>query len=97
MELLDATVLHRHPKSLQASITTEDRERSAKSILFHFPLLNKGDFFLVKLLLSGKLKRGDFTFEILADDLPRSLSSSWLSPTAFKERKFRLELTMTGK
>ena len=90
VEVLDASVLHRHPENLNVSITTVDRERSTNSILFEFPLLNKGDFFLVKLLLSGELGRDDFLFEILADDLPRSLSTLELLPmaTRVEERKY---------
>ena len=91
VELLDASVLYRHPKNLHASIPTEDSERSTKSILFEFPLLNRGDFFLVKLLLSGKLRRDDLIFKILADDLPRRLSISRLPSSAFEERKFAFE------
>lgn len=90
-QLLDVSVLHQSPKNLQATIQTKDTGEGSKSVFFQFPLLNKGDFFLVKLLISGKVHRKDIVFKILADDLPRSISSQWLSPGALEERKYHPE------
>lgn len=89
-KLLDASILYRHPESLKVDIRTVQIPNGSTSIIFDFPLLNKGDFFLVKLLLSGRAKSKDFAFRIIADDLPRSLSATWLPSNAFSERKFEI-------
>ncbi len=60
-------------------------------VTFEFPLLNKGDFFLVKLLLSGSVPSDDMKFTLVADDLPRTLEFNRLPPQALEEKKLRVE------
>lgn len=91
VQLLNASVLHRHPNSLDASIELDAGEENSDTISFRFPLLNKGDFFVVKLLLNGQLESDNLEFSLLADDLPRSLRMRWIPPSAFHQRKLRPE------
>jgi hypothetical protein len=53
--------------------------------------MNKGDFFLAKLLLSGKVRASKLTFHVLADDLPRTLSPKRLPSDATRKRKWKWE------
>jgi hypothetical protein len=76
VELLDASILHREPDTLTAKIgiiEANDIGQKAKSVSFEFPLLNRGDFFVIKLLLSGRLPSEDLSFRLLAEDLPRTI------------------------
>ena len=56
-----------------------------------FPLLNKGEFFVVKLLLSGRLATRDLSLRILADDLPRSVRVKDLPPAALEQKAYKVE------
>jgi hypothetical protein len=60
-------------------------------LAFKFPLLNKGDFFLVKLLLSGSVSWDNLVFNILADDLPRRIQPKLLPVLDSDNQKFRVE------
>ena len=80
VELLDASILHRHPGELDVSVKGSPKELGSPNVVVRFPLLNKGDFFVVKLLLSGILPSKKLVFRILADDLPRSLEPMSLNP-----------------
>ena len=78
VKALDASVIHRNPNELELDITNEIDENNNCKLIFQFPLLNKGDYFVLKLLLSGQVKGRDCIFEILADDLPRKIRAIWL-------------------
>jgi hypothetical protein len=80
---LDASILHRVPESLRVELRTAgdgDPE-------FDLPLLNKGEFFVVKLLLTGAAPGKNPSLAMLADDLPRSLELKWLPPFQVMERQ----------
>ena len=91
IKVLDASILHRSPKNLQCSVRTTTQEDGIMRIVLDFPLLNKGEYFLVKLLISGTVPTDELSFTILADDLPRTLKFRWLSYDALQERKVRVE------
>jgi hypothetical protein len=55
VELLDASILHRHPSELDVAVKSSARGIGSPNVVVQFHLLNKGDFFVVKLLLSGAL------------------------------------------
>ncbi len=56
--ILDASIVHRHPDDLNATLqVTEVDPAEGSAIHFEFPLLNTKEFFIVKLLLSGRLGR----------------------------------------
>ncbi len=73
VEVLDASILHRNPRTLQASIKVTKSE-SQQGVVLEFPLLNKNEF-----------ERMPFT--LLAEDLPRRLAFKWLPPSSLRERK----------
>lgn len=91
VEILDASILYRSPESLQASIGMEAGSRGEAVVVFKFPLLNKREYFLVKLLVSGHIPSDALDFTVLADDLPRSIKAEWLPADALQERQVRVE------
>lgn len=68
--LLDALVLHAEPAELKTMLKIPENRRS---VSIDFPLLNKGDFFVLKVLLNGAAKLEELKFSILVDELPRQL------------------------
>lgn len=91
VRVLDASILHRSPEALQAAVDAGGAADSPAGLIITFPLLNKGDFFAVKLLLSGRVQLEALKFTVLADDLPRSINAEWLPPTARSEPGSRIE------
>lgn len=91
VKLLDTSVIHRNPKDLSVRAGQEVSQAGRVTLKWAFPLLNKGDFFVVKLLLSGTIEEKQLLFHILADDLPRTLSSTWLPPAATENTRGRVE------
>lgn len=90
VDVLDASILHRHPDELRVSVEIKDNDGS-NSLDFDFPLLNKGEFFVVKLLLSGKVNVRGFSFSILADDLPRTIAMRKAPPASLQDAKYRFD------
>lgn len=78
IKILDASILHRSPKELDVSMIHGNNESIGHFLEFDFPLFNKGDFFLVKLLVDGKIPIREMQFQIQADDLPRIIKPEWL-------------------
>lgn len=70
-ELLDASVLHVSPSERKIDLSIP---AGKKKIVFDIPLLNSGEFFIVKILLNGKPKKSDFAFRISAEELPPVLA-----------------------
>jgi hypothetical protein len=73
IKVLDAVVLDVHPE--ERVVTTKTREATNGSttvpvIDFDFKLLNKGEYFRVKLLTDGLFNIEELKFYITADDLP---------------------------
>lgn len=75
-EIMDVNILHIHPhgRDVKANLV-----KSGKAVKFDFPLLNKDEFFIVKLLVNGNPDRWDYKFNIVADDLPPQLLIKSLS------------------
>lgn len=88
--ILDVTVLHREPADLQIKIA-QDRDDNMPVVRCEFPLLNSGEFFMLKLLLDGYIKRSDIECHILVDDVPRSFSAKLLPRSAVTEPKRKIE------
>lgn len=91
VEVLDASIPHRHPDALQVQIATSSHAPAGSEVSFAIPLLNKREFFVVKLLLSGRISDNDSSFSILADDLPRSLRLKPLPPGAAEDSGYKFE------
>ena len=91
VEVLDASILHRHPESLQVKVVVTSQGTTGSAIALQFPLLNKQEFFAVKLLLSGGLSEDGLTLRILVDDLPRSVQIKELPPSAAKDSGYKFE------
>jgi hypothetical protein len=77
-EVLDASVIHREPSTLVAELRTRSTQEN-EEIIFDFALLNKREFFICKLLVSGSA-RMPLTARMQCDDLPRALELQYLSP-----------------
>lgn len=89
VEVLDASIVHRQPEGLKANIIVSPHAPTGTSLALEFPLLNKGEFFVIKLLLSGRLKLSNFT--VLCDDLPRSIEVEPLPLNLLRETQFGFE------
>lgn len=95
IDVLDVSILHRNPDVLKAAIS-QRTSSSGQIVDFSFPLLNKGEFFVVKLLLSGSVAMRDMAFRILADDLPRSIKVRHLPPASLRDKKYEIEWPLVG-
>jgi hypothetical protein len=91
--VLDASILHKNPDSLQVAVGVERGGDHSEALVSRFPLLNKGEYFVVKLLLSGFVPSKELSFSLLADDLPRTLRPSWLPVDSMREPSSRIEWT----
>lgn len=71
-EVLDARIVHIEPegRSVEALVTSASNPARVE---FPFPLLNRGEYFLTKLLYRGDLQRAGMSFNITAEDLPPEL------------------------
>ena len=96
VEVLDVSILYRYPEGLDATLVysppiSDEPSESAEKITFSFPLLNSGDFFIAKLLLSGELDDNDIDFRILSEDLPRVLRLKRIPPDVYERQASWLE------
>jgi hypothetical protein len=73
IELLDVNVLYAYPDGRSIQIRTISQHGTPTRAAFEFPLLNRGDFFLVKILLDKAVDLKDLKFEIVAEDLPATI------------------------
>jgi phosphatidylglycerophosphatase A len=80
VQVLDATIINRNPTELSVNVIQGMVSSDQSALTFDFPLLNKGEFFLVKLLLNGSLHPFDLEFHLLVDDLPRIIKPKRLFP-----------------
>jgi hypothetical protein len=55
--------------------------------------LNKGEYFVLKLLLTGTVLVKELSFSLAADDLPRSFYAEWFQPENFDMLSPRNQLT----
>jgi hypothetical protein len=73
VEILDASVVHKQPDSLLATVHIDISPDLSPDLTLNFPLLNKHEYFVVKMLLSGRVQASRLAFTILSDDLPRNI------------------------
>lgn len=66
-KIMNAALLHVSPDGREVSLNVN---KETNTINYIFDLLNKNEFFVVKLLLNGKADIDDFKFTITVDDLP---------------------------
>lgn len=74
-QVLEASTLHIHPAGREVHVTATE-----SNVVYTFPLLNSGEFFITKLLLSGEAESKDFQFTISAEDLPPVLEPQLFRP-----------------
>lgn len=92
--LLDAAIIHRSPAELRVTTSVSTDKRSVSS---DFPLLNSGDFFIIKLLLNGTPKDNKISFSITVDELPPILKPERLPYDAVvTSSKRQLEFPLLG-
>jgi hypothetical protein len=91
VNILDVAILHRSPKELELGYKVDTNDKGIDRCKFDIPLLNKGDFFLVKFLLKGLVKPYDPEFRLTVDDIPPRLNPEWLSFDATTEEKGKIE------
>lgn len=89
VQVLDASIMHRQPEGLKVDIVLDLHPPGASDLKLEFPLLNKREFFVVKLLLSGRFKFSSLS--ILCDDLPRTVNVEPLPPNAVRETQYKFE------
>jgi len=92
--LLDASLLHISPEGREVEI-----KHTPEAVVFRFPLLNTGEFFITKLLLQGKAKADEFKFTVTVDDLPPVLHAVRMPPDLIegeRKREFEWEPLVIG-
>lgn len=98
-EIMDASILYVFPEGREVNI---DPKASGNILEFNFPLLNKDEFFIFKLLIKGEPKRKELKFKIVADDLSPELEIQRLTYSQIereskeKESEFELVLLFLG-
>jgi hypothetical protein len=90
-KVLDASIEHRSPKDLRASLRVSGEPVIGQSIVCEIPLLNRGEYFVVRLLISGGVTFRELEVRLLADDLPRVIKFQALPYEATRERKSGVE------
>lgn len=90
VQILDASLLHKHPDNLKISATISYSDKST-NLKIDFPLLSKREFFIVKLLLSGHVDAQKLVFRLLADDLPRTIQIKRLLPSDYRETSYKFK------
>lgn len=74
-KLMDANIRYISPTGRKVEIVID---KDNNEIHYTFPLLNKDEFFITKLLISGSPKEEDFKFSISVDDIPPVLKPQYL-------------------
>lgn len=99
VEIMDASILYVAPQGREVSLNIPE---TANTIELDFPLLNKDEFFIFKLLLKGAPSRDDLKFTIVADDLPPQLDIQRLTYNQIEkeeksdQQKFELGFFASG-
>lgn len=65
ISLIDVALLYVYPKGRNVIL-----EKNENKIIMNFDLLNKKEFFVMKILFDGDVENLDFEFRITVDDLP---------------------------
>jgi hypothetical protein len=75
LEILDTKIVYVNPKGREVIIEKVNKN----SIEFQFPLLNKKEYFITRILIKGEVKKSEieneFIFSITAPDLPSNLKT----------------------
>lgn len=71
LEIIDAGIVYVHPCGREVKLNVD--KKVDNKVEFNFCLLNKDDFFVVKLLINGAPQKLDYRFSITAEDLPPEL------------------------
>lgn len=83
--LLDASIIHQRPKDLGASLARLPvADDGVQRLRLAIPLLNRREFFIVKLLLSDVIAPLDIKVHLLAEDLDRTIGIRPLPANATK-------------
>jgi hypothetical protein len=85
--ILDASILHKSSEGIEVAIEQGSSGVAGYFLQFNFPLLNKGDYFLVKLLLDGAIRVHDMCFHVTAEDLPRVIKPKVLPFMATRPKR----------
>jgi hypothetical protein len=86
VQILDASIIHRHPDNLKLNVSSAEGDDCSKVVLT-FPLLNAREFFVLKVLLSGSVSNKDVSFTTVTDDLPRVIAVKSYPNVKFKDTK----------
>lgn len=88
-EVLDAKVLHVEPAGRAVDVAVVGNVNGGSRVNFLTPLLNRGEFFIVRLFVKGSVAARDLRFTIVAEDLPPQLNLEWLFSwkTATQEKR----------
>jgi hypothetical protein len=83
--ILDASIIYQKPEDLGASLTRLPVvDGGAQKIQLAVPLLNKGEFFVVKFLISDNIEAHSLKLHLLSEDLPRTVKIEPLPADATK-------------
>jgi hypothetical protein len=80
VEVLDLDILHIEPEGREVEVENGATENPPR-VLFRFPLLNAGEFFILRILVKGSVELDDLKFSITAEDLPPKLEAEPFSTT----------------
>ncbi len=97
--VLDASVLYIHPEGRKVDAVVIKTSDGREKINFIFKLLNRDDYFVIKILIKGNPETKDFHFKITADDLPPELNikgSPFEIISTNEKREFELEFLIAG-
>jgi uncharacterized membrane protein YccF (DUF307 family) len=99
VEIMEGSILHISPEGREVEFKILE---SRSAVEFDFPLLNKDDFFIFKLLVKGTPSKSDLKFSLVADDLPPKLDIQRLSYNQIEsdqklvKSEFELGMFLTG-
>ena len=82
-EILDAQIIYKKPEERDIKLSKIILPDGKQNIVFDFPLLNKGEFFVFKVLFKNQIVLNRIKFKITSEDLPPVL----------KHKMFPFELT----
>jgi hypothetical protein len=74
VRLLDARVLYVQLRGREVTVSHTETKGGETRVNFEFKLLNRGEFFFVKLLLNGELDPERLRFRVTVDDLPPTIT-----------------------
>ena len=85
--ILDASIIYKKPQDMTASIVRLPVAQGDMQVVqLAIKMLNRGEFVLVKLLLSEAVPREVLRLHLLAEDLPRTLTATPMPAQSTKSR-----------